>query len=81
MILVTGYCTSLALSLIFACTPLGMVWDVTITEGHCMDQESRTSFLADFTVGINRGKIYLATAGLNAATDVIMLVGQLLAVR
>ncbi|KAF2164259.1 hypothetical protein M409DRAFT_25602 [Zasmidium cellare ATCC 36951] len=57
--LVVGYSFSLACSLIFACIPLKMVWDVTITDGHC----------------INRGKIYLATAGLNAATDIIMLVG------
>ncbi|KXT09774.1 hypothetical protein AC579_6149 [Pseudocercospora musae] len=57
MVLVFGFSTSLALSLMFACTPLKRVWDVTITEGHC----------------INRGRIYLATAGLNAASDILML--------
>lgn len=58
--LVAGFSVSLMLSLMFACTPLKRVWDPTITEGRC----------------INRGKIYLATAGLNAATDVIMLVSE-----
>ena len=56
--LVISFSTSLTLALIFACTPLKRVWDVTITEGHC----------------VNQGKIYLATAGLNAASDIIMLV-------
>ena len=56
--LVAGFSIALMLALAFACIPLGRVWDPTITEGHC----------------INRGQIFLATAGLNAATDIIMLV-------
>ncbi|CAK3920277.1 hypothetical protein AC579_6149 [Lecanosticta acicola] len=55
---VVSYGIALACSLIFACTPLVRVWDVTVTEGHC----------------INRGKIYLATAGLNATTDIVILI-------
>lgn len=58
MAFIIAFSTGLFLSLVFACTPLKMVWDVTITDGHC----------------INRGKNYLATAGLNASTDIIMLV-------
>lgn len=57
---VFSFSVALMLSLIFACTPLKRVWDVTITEGHC----------------INQGKIYLATAGLNVASDVIILVSR-----
>ncbi|EME80791.1 uncharacterized protein MYCFIDRAFT_110181, partial [Pseudocercospora fijiensis CIRAD86] len=57
MALVVGFSSSLALALIFACTPLKKVWDVMVTGGHC----------------INRGQIYLATAGLNAASDILML--------
>ncbi|USW58983.1 hypothetical protein Slin15195_G123020 [Septoria linicola] len=55
--LVASFSVALMLALIFACKPFKRVWDPTITEGYCL----------------NRGKMYLATAGLNAATDVIML--------
>ena len=56
--LVISFTTALTLALVFACTPLKRVWDVTVTEGQC----------------VNQGKIYLATAGLNAVSDIIMLV-------
>lgn len=55
---IISYSTALALALIFACTPLERNWDITITVGSC----------------INKGSLYLATAGLNAGTDVILLV-------
>ncbi|CAK3852960.1 integral membrane [Lecanosticta acicola] len=58
MAFVISYSIALAFSLIFACTPLERNWDITITAGSC----------------VNKGRIYLATAGLNAATDVILLI-------
>lgn len=58
MVFVIGYSIALFFGLLFACTPLEMNWDITITDGHCA----------------NKGKMYLSTAGLNAATDVILLV-------
>ena len=58
MAFIISYSIALVLSLIFACTPLEKNWDITVTTGHC----------------VNKGKIYLATAGLNAGTDVILLV-------
>ncbi|KXT08850.1 hypothetical protein AC579_1482, partial [Pseudocercospora musae] len=58
MVFVIGYSIALFFGLLFACTPLQMNWDITITDGHCA----------------NKGVMYLSTAGLNAATDVILLV-------
>ena len=58
MIFVIGYSAALFFALIFACTPLQRNWDITITSGSCA----------------NKGGMYLATAGLNAATDVLLLV-------
>ncbi|PIA98794.1 hypothetical protein CB0940_02363 [Cercospora beticola] len=57
MALTATFSLVLMLCLAFACIPLKRVWDPTITEGHC----------------INRGNVFMATAGLNAATDIIML--------
>ncbi|KAI5367842.1 hypothetical protein Slin15195_G029750 [Septoria linicola] len=58
VIFVIGYSAALFFALIFACTPLQVNWDITITSGTCA----------------NKGGMYLATAGLNAATDVLLLV-------
>ncbi|KAK4504900.1 hypothetical protein PRZ48_002863 [Zasmidium cellare] len=55
---IASYSIALAFALIFACTPLEKNWDITITTGSC----------------VNKGQLYLATAGLNAGTDVILLV-------
>ncbi|PIA98112.1 hypothetical protein CB0940_05648 [Cercospora beticola] len=55
---VTSFATAATAALIFACLPLERVWDPTVTYGHC----------------INRGKVYLSMAGMNAATDIIILV-------
>ncbi|KAF2168178.1 hypothetical protein M409DRAFT_21622 [Zasmidium cellare ATCC 36951] len=58
MAFIISYSIALGLALVFACTPLDKNWDITITVGSC----------------VNKGQLYLATAGLNAATDVILLV-------
>ena len=57
---VTSFATAATAALIFACLPLERVWDPTVTYGHC----------------INRGNVYLSMAGMNAATDIIILVSQ-----
>ena len=58
MFLVVGYNIALVFPLIFACTPFRRNWDVTITEGSCID----------------RTPLYMATAVLNMATDILLLV-------
>lgn len=58
MAFIISYSIALAFALIFACTPLEKNWDITITTGTC----------------INKGQLYLSTAGLNAGTDVILLI-------
>ena len=52
-----GYTISIFFSLIFACNPIAKSWDVTILEGSCVD----------------RPALYIATAVLGVATDVILL--------
>ncbi|PPJ50472.1 hypothetical protein CBER1_06767 [Cercospora berteroae] len=54
---IVAFTVSQMLLLTFACISLNRVWDPTITEGHC----------------INRGNVYMATAGTNAATEIFML--------
>ncbi|KAH7095342.1 hypothetical protein FB567DRAFT_601183 [Paraphoma chrysanthemicola] len=58
MFLVIGYNFALMLPLIFACRPFMRAWDITITEGSCID----------------RTPIYMATAVLNIITDILLLV-------
>jgi hypothetical protein len=58
MFLVVGYNVALIFPLIFACTPIRRNWDVTITDGSCID----------------RTPLYMATAVLNMITDVLLLV-------
>ncbi|KAF1844010.1 uncharacterized protein K460DRAFT_155831 [Cucurbitaria berberidis CBS 394.84] len=58
MFLVVGYNIALVFPLIFTCTPFMKTFDVTITEGTC----------------INRTPLYMATAVLNMLTDVALLV-------
>ncbi|KAI9810441.1 MAG: hypothetical protein M1826_003610 [Phylliscum demangeonii] len=55
--IVFGSYLSLGLALFFACHPIAMNWDITITHGSC----------------INRAAVYLATAGANIATDFAIL--------
>jgi hypothetical protein len=57
-IIITAYSIALILSLSFACNPIKKAWDVTVTEGTC----------------INRPAVYVLLAVLNIATDVILLV-------
>lgn len=45
-------------ALVFACTPMQKNWDITVKEGQCID----------------KGAIYVATASVDAATNLILLV-------
>lgn len=49
---------SIIFPFIFSCSPFKRGWDVTITEGHC----------------VNHAALYIATAVINMATDLILLV-------
>lgn len=58
MFLVVGYNIALVFPLIFTCTPMIKNFDVFVTRGSCL----------------NRTPLYMATAVLNMATDIILLV-------
>jgi hypothetical protein len=58
MFLVFGYSIALLGPLIFPCTPFKKTWDMTVTEGSCID----------------RTPVYMATAVLNMITDFLLLV-------
>ncbi|QSZ35381.1 hypothetical protein DSL72_008251 [Monilinia vaccinii-corymbosi] len=58
MFIVLGYSFAIIFALIFPCRPVNMNWDVTITHGKC----------------INRGATYTATAAVNIATDLALLI-------
>jgi len=58
MAVVVGYSSTIIFALIFACNPIAKNWDITITKGTC----------------INRAAIYIATAVVNIATDVMLLI-------
>lgn len=57
MLVVLGYSFAIIFALIFACKPIAKNWDVTIMKGTC----------------INKAAIYIATAIVNIATDVTLL--------
>ena len=52
-----GYSIALILAFIFSCDPIEKSWNITITEGHCL----------------NKGILYLVHTSLNAATDLATL--------
>ena len=56
--IIISYSIAFIFTILFACTPMGKNWDITIAGGKC----------------INKGVIHLATAAANAATDLVMLV-------
>lgn len=58
MAVVVGYSSAIIFALIFPCNPIAKNWDITITHGTC----------------INRAAIYIATAVVNIATDVMLLI-------
>lgn len=58
MFIVVGYNIALFFLLIFTCTPYKRNWDITITEGSCID----------------RTPLYMATAVLNMLTDMLLLI-------
>jgi hypothetical protein len=58
MFLVVGYNIALVFPLMFACTPIKRNWDITITEGSCID----------------RTLLYMASAVLNILNDLLLLV-------
>ncbi|KAH7176136.1 hypothetical protein EDB81DRAFT_897190 [Dactylonectria macrodidyma] len=57
MAIVTGYSFSAVLVAIFQCNPVEMAWDITITDGSCID----------------RMAYFVATLALNVTTDLFML--------
>ncbi|RAL63088.1 hypothetical protein DID88_004172 [Monilinia fructigena] len=57
MFVVLGYSFAIIFALIFPCHPVAMNWDVTITDGKC----------------VNRAATYTATAAMNIATDLALL--------
>ena len=57
MVVVVGYSFAIIIALIFPCVPIAKNWDITITKGTCL----------------NRAAIYIATAAVNIATDVTLL--------
>lgn len=52
------YSLAAIFALVFACTPMQKNWDITVKEGQCID----------------KGAIYVATASVNAATNLVLLV-------
>ncbi|KAL2883226.1 hypothetical protein SGCOL_001417 [Colletotrichum sp. CLE4] len=54
--IIAGYSSGIFFALVFACDPIAMSWDVTITEGTC----------------INRPSLYIATAVANIISDLIL---------
>ena len=52
--IVASYSLGIIVALIFPCQPIAMNWDLSITEGKCIDKAG----------------IYLATAAVNVITDV-----------
>jgi hypothetical protein len=57
MVIIIGYSFSTIFALIFPCKPIAKAWDVTITEGSC----------------INRGAVYIMQAVTNIVTDIVLL--------
>ncbi|KIW03797.1 uncharacterized protein PV09_05098 [Verruconis gallopava] len=55
---ITCYSIANIFALIFPCHPIAKTWDVTITEGSC----------------INRGAVYIVTAVTNIVTDLLLLI-------
>ncbi|KAF5026133.1 hypothetical protein F66182_1781 [Fusarium sp. NRRL 66182] len=58
LLIISGYTIGTFFAVIFACKPIAMSWDVTITEGTC----------------INRPGLYIATAAVNIISDIILFV-------
>lgn len=56
LIFISGYTVGIFFALIFACDPIAMSYDVTITSGTC----------------INRPSLYIATAVVNIISDVFL---------
>ncbi|KAK7449939.1 integral membrane protein [Colletotrichum acutatum] len=54
--IIAGYSIGIFFALVFACDPIAMSWDVTVTEGTC----------------INRPSLYIATAAANIISDLIL---------
>ncbi|EWY88525.1 hypothetical protein FOYG_09679 [Fusarium oxysporum NRRL 32931] len=57
-VFISGYTIGIFFAVMFACNPIAMNWDVTITEGKC----------------INRPGLYIATAITNIISDVILFI-------
>ncbi|KAH8729502.1 hypothetical protein BGZ61DRAFT_415271 [Ilyonectria robusta] len=58
IVLISGYTMGIFIPLVFACRPIAMNWDVTITDGVCL----------------NRPSLYIATAVANIASDLVLFI-------
>lgn len=56
ILFISGYTISIFFALIFACNPISKSWDYRVIEGQC----------------VNRPALYIATAAVNIASDVIL---------
>lgn len=56
LLFIAGYTIGIFFALIFACNPVRRSWDVTVTEGDC----------------INQASLYIATAVVNIVSDVVI---------
>ena len=62
---IVAYTVAIILVLVFACNPIDKSWDITIKSGQCID----------------KGALYVATAAINAATDLMLLLLPLPIIR
>lgn len=58
IVLISGYTAGIFFPLVFACRPIAMNWDATITDGVCL----------------NRPSLYIATAVANIASDLVLFI-------
>ncbi|KAH8668777.1 hypothetical protein BX600DRAFT_538784 [Xylariales sp. PMI_506] len=58
LFILAGYSIAITLAMLFACNPIKRSWDVTVTEGSC----------------INRADLYIAIAALQILTDIGLIV-------
>ena len=56
--MIAAYSLAIMFAILFACTPIQKGWDITVTEGNC----------------INRDALYIAAVATNVATDLILLI-------
>ncbi|KAF7554020.1 hypothetical protein G7Z17_g3227 [Cylindrodendrum hubeiense] len=58
IVLISGYSVGIFFPLVFACRPIAMNWDITITDGVCLSKPT----------------LYIATAVANIASDLVLFI-------